>query len=283
MHEEALVADSPSRVAIGEGLERGRALVARVADRGEEERLHHPRARAVDEVRAGDEHGVVGRRAGRQLGRAREEPRRPVLHRAEHAAVVVVVDASPRRPTRPRPARSSALLSTRRPAVRDCHQTQSWQTAGARSRASRRSGRVEPCASRRSGVYGARSSRRLRPREEAERDERRAEAGERCSVPPGRLVDAADVGPADVRQPQLPPGQGTQIWPRVQVAGENEVERACRKPVDDVREVAEQDAQVGVRVGELLGVRPAVRGTTAGRRRRSGSSGRAARASASRP
>ena len=83
------------RVAVGEGLERLRAAVARVADRREEERLEHPRARAVDEVRAGDEHRVVGGRARRELRRAREEIRRPVLHRAEQRAVVVVVQLPP--------------------------------------------------------------------------------------------------------------------------------------------------------------------------------------------
>ena len=95
MDAEALVRGLALRVAVGEGLERLRAAVARVADRREEERLEHPRARAVDEVRAGDEHGVVGRRACRELRRAREEIRRPVLHRAEQRAVVVVVQLPP--------------------------------------------------------------------------------------------------------------------------------------------------------------------------------------------
>src|SRR5205823_2285213 len=44
------------------------------------------------------EHGVRARRAGRQLARAREEIRRPVLHRAEQAAGLVVVDRPPRSP-----------------------------------------------------------------------------------------------------------------------------------------------------------------------------------------
>ena len=89
---------SPFGIAVGERLERPGAPLARVADRGEEERLHHPRPRRIGEVGARDEDGVVARRAGGQLARAREEIRRPVLHRAEQPAVVVVVDRAPRAP-----------------------------------------------------------------------------------------------------------------------------------------------------------------------------------------
>ena len=93
---KALVARLALRVAVRERLERTRAAVARLADRREEERLQHPRARRVDEVRARDEDRVVGRRAAGQLVRAREGLRRAVLHRAEHAAVGVVVDGAER-------------------------------------------------------------------------------------------------------------------------------------------------------------------------------------------
>src|SRR5439155_3462160 len=95
VHEEALVVRLALRIAVGEGLERRSALVLRLADRGKEERLQHPGARAVDQVGAGDQYRVVRGWAGGQLGRAWKEPRRSVLHRAEHSPVVVVVDGPP--------------------------------------------------------------------------------------------------------------------------------------------------------------------------------------------
>src|SRR5919106_4319005 len=52
VHEEALVVRLALGIAVSERLERPRALVPRLADRRQEERLHHPRARRVDEVRA---------------------------------------------------------------------------------------------------------------------------------------------------------------------------------------------------------------------------------------
>ena len=85
-------------IAVGERLERAGALVPRLADRGEEERLLDPGLRVGEQVGAGHEHGVVGGRAGGQIGRAREQLRRPVLHRAEDAAVVVAVDRPPGAP-----------------------------------------------------------------------------------------------------------------------------------------------------------------------------------------
>jgi hypothetical protein len=70
--EEALVRALSFRIAVAEGLDRLRALLLRIADGGEEEALHHPRRRQVDEVCARDEHGVRGRRARGKLERARE-------------------------------------------------------------------------------------------------------------------------------------------------------------------------------------------------------------------
>src|SRR5512132_353722 len=98
MDEETLVSGLALRVAMGECLERASLLVARVADRSQEERLHHPRARAVEQVRARDEQGVVRGRPRRQLPGTREELGRPVLHRADHCPVVVAVHGSPRAP-----------------------------------------------------------------------------------------------------------------------------------------------------------------------------------------
>ena len=68
----------------------------------------HPLGSVAGQVGARDEHRVVRRRPGRQVGGAREQPGRAVLHRAEHAAVVVEVDRAPLARTRPRRARSSA-------------------------------------------------------------------------------------------------------------------------------------------------------------------------------
>ena len=73
MDEEALVVGLALGIAVGKRLERGRALVLSVANRGEEQRLQHPWARAVEQVRAGDEHRVIRRGAARQLVGAREE------------------------------------------------------------------------------------------------------------------------------------------------------------------------------------------------------------------
>src|SRR6266487_807651 len=75
VRDEPLVARLALRVAGRERLERFRSLVARVTDRGQEERLQDPRARTVDEVSAGDEDGILGRRARRKLGRTREQRR----------------------------------------------------------------------------------------------------------------------------------------------------------------------------------------------------------------
>ena len=96
--EEPLVRGLALRVPVGERLERTRLLVARVPDRGQEERLHDPRARAAEHVGARDEHGIVRRRSGGQLPGAREELGRPVLHRADHGPVVVAVHGAPGAP-----------------------------------------------------------------------------------------------------------------------------------------------------------------------------------------
>src|SRR3954470_15909115 len=95
VHPEALVLRLALRVAVGERLERLRALVPSLADRGQEQCLQHPRARTVEEVRTGDEDRVVGRRPRRQLVRARKQLGRPVLHRADDAPVVFVVERAP--------------------------------------------------------------------------------------------------------------------------------------------------------------------------------------------
>src|SRR4029079_19301508 len=67
--EEALVVGLALRIAVRERLQGSRALVLRLADGCEKERLEHPGARAVDQVGARDEDGVVGRRSRRKLER----------------------------------------------------------------------------------------------------------------------------------------------------------------------------------------------------------------------
>jgi hypothetical protein len=68
----------------------------------------------------------------------------------------------------------------------------------------------------------------------------------------GLLVQAFDIGPADVGEPQSPARIGDGDLSRVQVAREDEVERPGLESVDHLREVAEQDAQVGAAIGEAL-------------------------------
>jgi hypothetical protein len=83
------------RIAVGERL---CALVARLADRGEEQPLLDPLRCARDDIDAGDKHRVVGRRTCGKLGDAGEELRRAVLDRAEQASVVVAVERGPGTP-----------------------------------------------------------------------------------------------------------------------------------------------------------------------------------------
>ena len=78
------------RIAVGERLERGLAVVAALADRRQEEALQHPRALRVGEVGAGDEHGIAAGRPGGERLRPRELLGRAVLDQADHARLVAV-------------------------------------------------------------------------------------------------------------------------------------------------------------------------------------------------
>src|SRR5215210_4787688 len=69
------------------------------------------------------------------------------------------------------------------------------------------------------------------------------------------LVQALDVVPAEVGEPEASAGERHADLPRVQVARNNEMKRPRTELVDDTREVAEQDAQVRLRVGEPVGFR----------------------------
>ena len=117
VNAEALVARLALGVAIRERLQGARAAVARLADRREEERLEHPRARLGHEIGARHEHRVVRRGPTGQLLGAREELGGPVLHRAEHIPVGVVVDR-PERPDRELDLLHPAVLVDRAPAAR---------------------------------------------------------------------------------------------------------------------------------------------------------------------
>jgi hypothetical protein len=98
MDEEPLARTGVFPVAVGECLEGVCALVTRLPDRSQEQRLLHPLGRVAGEVCARDEHGVITRRARRQIGRPWEERGRTVLHGADHAPVVVAVDRPPLAP-----------------------------------------------------------------------------------------------------------------------------------------------------------------------------------------
>jgi hypothetical protein len=62
-----------------------------------------------------------------------------------------------------------------------------------------------------------------------------------------------------MREPQLAAGEGKHDLPRVQVAGEDEIEDTGRDTPHDAGEVAKEDAEVRVGLDELLGVRLAPR------------------------
>ena len=179
-----------SAIAIGERLERAGALVPRLADRGEEERLLDPGLRVGEEVRARHEHRVVGRRA-RRADRPRAgtgAPARTASSRGRGRRRRG--RSSPTRPTPPRRARSTSRLSASR-LPRVCHQTQPWQTVGAVSRvAPVRPASREVVASilasaesatairaHGSSPCDAHQLRHLRPGEQPEGDERRPEPG----------------------------------------------------------------------------------------------------------
>src|SRR5919109_1890416 len=95
MDEETLRGGSALPIAVRERLERTRALVPRLPDRGEEKRLLHPGLRVRLQVGTRDEDRVRRGWACRQIRGTRKEMCRPILHGAEHAAVVVAVDRPP--------------------------------------------------------------------------------------------------------------------------------------------------------------------------------------------
>src|SRR5439155_3003121 len=95
----------------------------------------------------------------------------------------------------------------------------------------------------------------LRPRQEPERHEGGAEAGgnmERWAVPP---VETVDVAPAWMRERDPADRKRQRDLAGMQMAGEDEIESTFRQPVDHVREVAEQDSQVRLRVGQARRLR----------------------------
>src|SRR5262249_8621762 len=97
----------------------------------------------------------------------------------------------------------------------------------------------------------------LRPGEEAEGDECRADARRYVEHSGPVAIDPLDVAGAQVRESQLPARKREHDLARVQMSGEDEVERPGSQPACDAREVTEEDPEVGRRVGEPGGVRSA--------------------------
>src|SRR5919109_4248468 len=95
----------------------------------------------------------------------------------------------------------------------------------------------------------------LRAREEPKRDEARPESARNMEHPSRRLVQPLPVTRTQMLEPELSPRCREADLPAVQMPRENEVERARLEPLDHVGEMREEDANVGVRIGEAL--RPA--------------------------
>jgi hypothetical protein len=72
---------------------------------------------------------------------------------------------------------------------------------------------------------------------------------------PGPLVEAFDVRPANVREAKPPAREGNADLARVEMACKDQVEDARFEPVDHLREVAEEDAKVGLGIGQALRLR----------------------------
>ncbi len=159
-------------------------------------------ARRRDEVGARDQHGVVGRRARRAARRRGERAGRPVLHRPEHAAVVVAVHRPPRAPARPPPARSSLRLTCPPRARLPEHAV----VADGRARWQRRAGEAPKASGHAVESYG-RSRRRQASRRTGKgrtSSRARAETMEQAARP---LVQPLDVRPvADGRVGDDRPG-----------------------------------------------------------------------------
>ena len=69
------------------------------------------------------------------------------------------------------------------------------------------------------------------------------------------FVDALDVRPTHMGEPEPPAGVRNANLTSMEMAGEDEVEDARLKEVDHLREVAEENAQIGLRVGQALRLR----------------------------
>ena len=75
--------------------------------------------------------------------------------------------------------------------------------------------------------------------------------GETCSLVGAVLVQARDVARPQVREPETPAGVRHDDLPGVVVPREDQVED-LRDPPHDPGEVAEEDAEVGRRVRQLV-------------------------------
>ena len=66
------------------------------------------------------------------------------------------------------------------------------------------------------------------------------------------LVQPLHVRPTDMGEPQLPAGVRNGDLAGVEMTREHEIEDAGLELVDHLREVAEQDPQIRIRIGEPL-------------------------------
>src|SRR5207244_6817658 len=88
----------------------------------------------------------------------------------------------------------------------------------------------------------------LGPGEEPKWDERRPEARRDVHRRRRPLVERLGVAPAQVREPELPESVRDRDLAVVEVAGEHQAERPLRQAIEDGRNMAQEDPEVGVAV-----------------------------------
>ena len=254
--EKPLMRRRPLRVSIAEGLDRLDVAVPRLTDRGEKQALHDPGRQGIDQIGTGHEHGVLGRRAGRQLERSGEVRCRRVLHDAEQAVALLAVQRPPRAPVVLDPLGPGRLRRRATgPRLPEDAVDADCRRAGERSA----SQRLETVRHKRTLGAGVR---RARPGTAAGSRTSRLASGlakkrngtnvvpiprETTSVVPGSSKTPSGYGGVEAAEAQLAAGIGQADLAVVGMPRENEVERSRREQVDDLREVDEQDSQVGSR------------------------------------
>src|SRR5688572_9804778 len=81
---------------------------------------------------------------------------------------------------------------------------------------------------------------------EPEGHEARAKSARNVQLPGGRLMEPLPMQRPQVFEPQLSPRRRDADLPSVQVAGKGQIEVARLEPPNDVRKMAEEDAEVGL-------------------------------------